>query len=373
MIQYGLDRIGTFSSLFKGKRLGLAITGSSVNSSFSLSYEVVKSQYHVVALYGPEHGFRSNYSAGANVPDHFELYDGIPVHSLYSKESQHLAKEMVQDVDTIVFDIQDLGLRFYTYIATLKNLLQDCALFQKELVVLDRPNPLGGEVVEGNILQPDFFSFVGPYSLPVRYGLTIGELALFLNDRLGYGCNLTVIPLVGWDRSSLFCALSRPWMMTSPAIGHFEGALLYGGMCFLEGTNISEGRGTSCPFELIGAPFIDAEKLCKASNDLHLDAVAFTPVYFNPTADKYAGELCNGLYAHVLDPQAFRPVETAIRLISLIARMYPDDFKILPALEKLLGIEFPETIINDCESVLARWHQESQVFAKEKLNYHLYR
>lgn len=352
-----------------------------MNTSFVSSFSVVRTQYDLVALFGAEHGIRGEIGAGSCIDEDAEFVDGIPLFSLYRKDGQHLTEHMVSGIDAILFDIQDLGLRFYTYIATLKNLIEDCAHFGKDLIVLDRPNPLGGVVVEGNRLAPEFFSFVGPYSLPVRYGLTIGELALLLNAELQYGCKLTIIPMNGWKRSDLFDSLGLPWIMTSPAIGHFESALLYAGMCLFEGTNLSEGRGTSCPFELIGSPFLHAEPLCRAANELHLKGIVFTPAYFTPTASKYQGETCKGLYAHVLDKEAFRPVESALRLIQLIARLYSEDFAFLPPLaptqrspfENLMGLTSQDVVTTNIEILLNQCSEQSSVFAKEKEIYHLYR
>ncbi|AEV28778.1 hypothetical protein SpiGrapes_0952 [Sphaerochaeta pleomorpha str. Grapes] len=381
MIQFGLDRIGDYSSLLNHKRLALVTNNSAMNTSFVSSFSVVRTQYDLVALFGAEHGIRGEIGAGSCIDEDAEFVDGIPLFSLYRKDGQHLTEHMVSGIDAILFDIQDLGLRFYTYIATLKNLIEDCAHFGKDLIVLDRPNPLGGVVVEGNRLAPEFFSFVGPYSLPVRYGLTIGELALLLNAELQYGCKLTIIPMNGWKRSDLFDSLGLPWIMTSPAIGHFESALLYAGMCLFEGTNLSEGRGTSCPFELIGSPFLHAEPLCRAANELHLKGIVFTPAYFTPTASKYQGETCKGLYAHVLDKEAFRPVESALRLIQLIARLYSEDFAFLPPLaptqrspfENLMGLTSQDVVTTNIEILLNQCSEQSSVFAKEKEIYHLYR
>ena len=381
MIQFGLDRIGDYSSLLCHKRLALVTNNSALNTSFVPSFSVVRSQYDLVALFGAEHGIRGEKGAGSCIDDDADFVDGISLFSLYRKDGQHLTEHMVSGIDAILFDIQDLGLRFYTYIATLKNLIEDCARFGKELVVLDRPNPLGGEVVEGTILSPDFYSFVGPYSLPVRYGLTIGELALLFNAELQYGCKLTIIPVSGWRRSDLFDSLGMPWIMTSPAIGHFESALLYAGMCLFEGTNLSEGRGTSCPFELIGAPFLHAGMLCKEANALRLKGIVFTPAYFTPTASKYQGETCQGLYAHVLDKEAFRPVESALRLLLLIARLYGGDFQFLPPsvptqrspIENLTGFSMYDLIHAPYEVLLNQCTEQSSSFAKGKQIYHLYR
>ncbi|MDT4762141.1 DUF1343 domain-containing protein [Sphaerochaeta sp. PS] len=380
MITCGLDRISTYPHLFDNKRLGLVTTPSAVDAHLCSSIDLFASRYNLRSLFAPEHGLYSDQGAGSSVQSWFDKERSLEVHSLYTAESKGLQISMVEGLDALVFDIQDLGLRFYTYIATLKNLLKDCATFGLPLIVLDRPNPLGGEVVEGNLLGGDSFSFVGPAAIPIRYGLTIGELALYLNATEALGCDLTVVPLLSWKRTQYFDDIQRPWIMTSPAIGHFSTALLYAGMCLFEGTNLSEGRGTSAPFELIGSPFIDPFSLAREANALALDGVAFTPAHFTPSASKYANQMCKGLYLHLLDKNRFRPVETALRLISLIAEEYPTEFVFLPThherslsgFERLAGKGSIPLLLNDVEKLVQRWRSQSEAFAKKKKPYHLY-
>lgn len=380
MISYGLERVRKYSHILKNKRLGLVTTVASVDRSLSSSVDILSSLFDVKALYSPEHGLRGDVADGQSVETYIDVPTGLPVYSLYRQDSQRLSHEMVEGIEVMVFDVQDLGLRFYTYIATLKNLMEDCALFGIPLVVLDRPNPLGGMMVEGNLLKSDSFSFVGPHSLPIRYGLTIGELACLFKAQSRIDVDCTVVPMSGWKRKWFFDQLGRTWMMTSPAIGHFTGALLYAGMCLFEGTNISEGRGTSCPFELIGAPFIEAESLCRDANGMGMEGILFTPAYFTPASSKYQNEVCQGLYAHVVDQRLFHPVETAVRLISLIQRQYPADFWFLQArddaglcpFERLAGKGSVKALTNDCEGMLAIWKEESVTFSREKRQYHLY-
>lgn len=371
-MQCGLDRLKEYDALFRHKRLGLVTTPSSVDASLVSALEVLCSCYQVVSLFGAEHGVRGAHEAGHHMESTFDEATGLPVFSLYRKDSQHLTGEMVQDVDAMVFDIQDLGLRFYTYVATLKNLLEDCACFSKQLIVLDRPNPLGGNIVEGNLLKSDSFSFVGPSSLPIRYGLTIGELALYLNEVENIGCDLEVVPLSHWSRDAYFDQLGRPFLMTSPAIGHFSTVLAYAGMCLLEGTNISEGRGTSAPFELFGAPFIESQTLCRQANGLGLDGVAFTPTYFSPTTGKFANQMCSGLFLHILDRARYRPVECALRVINLMHRTYPEQFAFLPFFDHLAGVGTKDLLLGDIDQLVTSWNQESIKFATESRRFHLY-
>ena len=380
MLANGLENIDTYSHLWKGRRLGLVTTASAVDASLRSSVEALSSLYDVRALYAPEHGLYSDGGAGSSVETFIDGHTGLPVYSLYQHEGQHLTGSMVGDIDLLVFDIQDLGLRFYTYIATMKNLLSDTASLGLPFMILDRPNPLGGLVVEGNVLNEDSFSFVGPSALPIRYGLTIGELAIYLNTVECIGCDLTVIRLEGWKRFSYFDDLARPWVMTSPAIAHFQTALLYAGMCLFEGTNLSEGRGTSAPFSLIGSPFIEPFSLTAMARALDLPGVGFTPSHFTPSAAKYAHQPCKGLCLHVLDKHSFRPVKTALYLINLIAKHYPGEFSFLPAskegsmmsFERLAGKTTIPMLLEDLPHLLHTWEDESATFAKQKQRFHLY-
>ncbi|MDY0288115.1 MAG: DUF1343 domain-containing protein [Sphaerochaeta sp.] len=376
----GLENIASYPHLFKGRRLGLVTTASAVDLSLLSSVELLCSLYDVRALFAPEHGLFSDGDAGSVVESCTDPFSGLPVYSLYQGGGQGLDKQMLDGLDALVFDIQDLGLRFYTYIATLKNLLIGCAASNLPLLVLDRPNPLGGLVVEGNILEEDSFSFVGPAALPIRYGLTIGELAIYLNTTESIGCDLSVIRLGGWRRSSYFDELSRPWVMTSPAIASFPTALLYAGMCLFEGTNLSEGRGTCCPFSLIGSPFLEPVSLARMANSLDLPGVGFTPAHFTPSASKYAGQRCRGIAIHILDKHLIRPVETALTLINHMAKEYPGEFSFLPggedgsmmSFERLAGKDTIPMLMDDLPHLIRRWHGQSALFAKQKERFHLY-
>ena len=380
MLVNGLENIASYPHLFCKRRLGLVTTASAVDASLRSSIEILSSLYDLKALYAPEHGLFSDGAAGSAIETCIDEHTKLPVYSLYQQEDQSLTPAMVEHIDALVFDIQDLGLRFYTYIATLKNLLVDASTLGLPVIVLDRPNPLGGLVVEGNILGEDSFSFVGPAALPIRYALSIGELALYLNTMENIHCDLTVVPLQGWSRSLYFDDLSRPWVMTSPAIAHFSSALLYAGMCLFEGTNLSEGRGTSAPFSLIGSPFLEPFSLTRMANGLGLLGVGFTPAHFTPSSSKYVGQLCKGLTIHVLDKSLFRPVETAVKLINLIAKLYPEEFSFLPAckegammsFERLAGKASIPMLLSDLPHLLHIWKEESLLFTEQKQRFHLY-
>lgn len=317
MVKCGIDRIGEFGALFRGKRLGMVTSVSGVTLDLRPGYVKFHEVYPLVCLFGPEHGMYGKDGAGEDVDDVArDSATGLPVYSLYGgEEGRHIAPERLETLDAVVYDIQDLGTRFYTFISTLLYVMEDCAAAGRELIVLDRPAPLDGVTVEGGLLEPEYRSFVGAYPLCIRYGLTAGELACMVNAEQKLGCRLTVVPCTGWERTRLFSETGNLWMMPSMGIPHFSTALVYPGTCLFEGTNVSEGRGTACPFEMIGAPFVDGAALAGAMNREGLPGVIFTAACFTPYASKHKGEPCEGVLLHVSDAHAFRPVRTGVTLL----------------------------------------------------------
>ena len=283
-------------------------------------------------------------------------------------------------MDIVVYDIQDVGTRYFTFINTMLYALEDCANSGREFAVLDRINPLDGVTVEGNILKPEFKSFVGAYPLCMRYGLTIGEFAMMANDQMDFNCKLHVIPCEGWDRKMLFPHTNRRWVMPTMGIPRFDTALLYPGTCLFEGTNVSEGRGTTCPFEIIGAPFIDGQKLADEMNKKRLPGVLFRPVHFRPTTSKFNGEKCEGVQIHITDYGRVMSVDTGIELLFRIKDMYPGNFEFLPPykgrtkqfIDLLSGDDILRNEKMDKDRLLDSYRQESAGFAKTKAQYHLY-
>lgn len=251
---------------------------------------------------------------------------GLPVHSLYG-ETQWPTEEMLQDLDVLVFDLQDVGTRVYTFIHTMAYCMEACARYGKRFLVLDRPNPINGELVEGNLLDREFRSFVGLHPLPMRHGMTIGELALLYNSAFSIHCDLTVVPMEGWRRSSWFDQTGLPWVMPSPNLPTLDSATVYPGMVLVEGTLLSEGRGTTRPFELVGAPYINARTLADRLNGMQLPGVCFRAVYFEPTFQKFARVMCGGVQLYVSDRNLFEPFLTGIAVISAIKSLYPDSFQ----------------------------------------------
>lgn len=315
--------------LLAGRRLGLVTNPTGVTRDLRSDIDALRSlpRSELVALFGPEHGIRSDVQDGIAVASDLDRRTGLPVHSLYGPQKKPTG-EMLSDVDLLIYDMQDVGARFYTYLWTLYHVLFAAAERGLEIIVLDRPNPLGGELVEGPMLDPAFASFVGEYPIPIRYGLTVGELATLFNQTAK--ANLTVIPMEGWHRSAWYDRTGLPWVLPSPNMPTLDTAIVYPGTCLFEGTNLSEGRGTTKPFEFVGAPWVEAEDLAEALNRRRLPGVAFRPVYFTPTYSKFSGQQCGGVQLHVLDRAIFRPVEAGLYLLSILSHMYPDRFSWLP-------------------------------------------
>jgi len=308
----------------------------------------------LVALYGPEHGVRGDAQAGEYVPFYFDRKFGLPVFSLYGqsfKPEPGMLKNidsymrsfdtdasgagkvpesaMIKDVNALVFDIQEVGTRVYTYVATMAYAMEAAAESGIDFIVLDRPNPINGTILEGPVLDyPEQSSFVGLYPVPQRYGMTMGELALLFNQKfLKKKANLTVVPMVGWRREMWFDETGLPWVVPSPNMPTLDTAVVYPGQVLLEGTNISEGRGTTRPFELCGAPWIDGYELARRLNALGLEGAIFREAWFTPTFSKFDGQLCGGVQVHVTDRNRYRSFAAALHLIRLVREMYPKEFQ----------------------------------------------
>lgn len=328
MVKFGIDRIAEYKELLAG-RVALITAPSGRTAGNRGSIDRLKEVCDLRLLLAPEHGVRGDKGAGELFEDCVDGPSGLPMMSLYRKGSKGLSSEALERFDTLVYDIQDVGCRYYTFISTLKNAMGDCAKAGKRLVVLDRGNPLGGRV-EGTALLPGYRSFVGCWEMPQRYGLTCGEFARMVNGEEQIGCDLHVVPCQGLTREMTFCDWGRLWVMPSLAMPRFETALLYPGTCLLEGTNWSEGRGTADPFAIVGAPGVDADRLSEAFNGLRLPGVVSTPMYFVPNSSKHKGQTCGGVHLHVTDGKALRPVELGYRLLELAKTLFPETFEILP-------------------------------------------
>jgi len=316
--------------LLRGFRVGLVSHPAAVTGRLSRNVDaLLEAGLRLTALFGPEHGFMSVAGDGVVVGEGRDPRTGLPVYSLYG-ETHQPTPEMFQQVDVLVFDLQDVGVRFYTYLSTLFYLLKSCAQFGCPLVVLDRPNPITGLHVEGPLLERGWESFVGVLPIPVRHGMTLGELANLINTEFEVKASLTVVPMAGWHRNLWFDETGRTWVPTSPGMPRLETAVTYPGMCFLEGTNLSEGRGTGLPFEQAGAPWLNGQVLAERLNDRNMPGVIFQPVHFNPCSSKYQGKVCQGVQVHVVDRDAYNPLDTGLEIIAVCQELAPSEFGFLP-------------------------------------------
>ena len=312
--------------LVQGRRLGLITNQSGVTSDLTLTADVLRRREDMKlrALFAPEHGISGDIRGGAHIDN--TMYPGtdLPVFSLYGS-TRKPTPEMLQDLDLLLFDIQDVGVRFYTYISTMAYAMQAAAECGVDFIVLDRPNPLS-DILEGNLLDPAFASFVGVYPILLRHGLTAGELAGMFNAEYSIGARLTVISMQGWRRTMFFDETGLRWVQPSPNLRSLGAALAYPGTCLLEGTNVSAGRGTDKPFEQVGAPFVNGQSLADTLNSRELEGVRFEAVTFVPNGAKHAGEVCQGIEIQITDRRRFRPVRVGLEIIVALRRLFPDDF-----------------------------------------------
>ena len=328
----GLERLlAEPKKYLKGKRIGLVVNHTSVAEDGLPSFIHFHrhKDFQLVKLFAPEHGLYGVDQDMVDVDHSIEPATGIPIVSLYGKDHASLTPDpgLMNDIDTLVFDIQDIGSRYYTFIYTLANCMQTCRQAGVPVVVCDRPNPINGIQVEGNLVREGWHSFVGQYSLPNRHGMTAGEIAKWFNDDIGIACDLTVVPMQGWKREMWYDQTGLLWVSPSPNMPLVSTATVYPGMCLIEGTKLSEGRGTTLPFELCGAPGIDAHPLVEALADEKLPGVLFRPQYFKPTFQKCAGKICGGVQLHVTDRNSFKPLLTGIAVIRTIAQLFPKIFQ----------------------------------------------
>jgi uncharacterized protein YbbC (DUF1343 family) len=356
--------------LLKGKRVGMIINHTSrLSAGGYLVDTLVKAGVNVTALFGPEHGVRGAAAAGEKVTDSVDPQTGVRVFSLYGENNKPTA-EMLQNVDLLIYDIQDVGARFYTYITTLMLCMDAAAEHAIPFIVLDRPDPLGA-LVDGPILEDSLRSFVGLGPVPVVYGMTCGELAMFMNGSgwltAGRKADLTVIWMAGWKRNMDWQATGLPWVAPSPNIPAPEHALAFPAGCFVEATNLSEGRGTSNPFVLLGAPFLNGEEFAQGLNRRGLSGVRFTPATFTPSTSKQAGRLCHGVAMQIFDPFKFRPVLTGLTLISELLRERPDSVVLNRRwLGKLLGKGVASRFLEiggEPIVLVKSWEAETEAFA----------
>ncbi len=374
-------------NLIRGARIGVVVHPASILPDFQHTADALfaGNESHLVSLFGPQHGARGEKQDNMIESEFYSDPDtGLPVHSLYG-QTRRPTEEMMKDLDILIFDLQDAGTRVYTFISTMACCMEACATYGKQMILLDRPNPINGRQVEGNLLNADYRSFVGLFPIPMRHGMTIGELALLFNSEFGLRCSLTVIPMEGWQRDKWFDQTGLPWVQPSPNLPTPDSAVVYPGMVLVEGTCLSEGRGTTRPFELVGAPFIRSRQYAESLNALGLPGVQFRPAYFQPTFQKWAGRMCGGIQIHVRDRESFEPYLTGIAVISTAQALYPESFEWrMPPyeyeLEKLPieilcgGAEIPNMIRRQTplDRVRQSWQSDVSGFLRQRQSYLMY-
>jgi len=389
-VQTGLARlVAEGSSLLAGRRVGLLVNPTAVDAELHHAVDLLagRSDFQVTALFGPEHGVRGDAQDMISVGDARDARTGLPVHSLYGATEASLVPTpaMLEDIDVMVYDVQDIGSRYYTFVWTMVLAMRACARAGKAFVVLDRPNPIGGVHVEGNAIAPGFESFVGLVSCPVRHGLTAGEIARWRHHVENLDLELAVIGMRGWQRDMHFEHTGLPWVLPSPNMPAVDTALVYPGMCLVEGTELSEGRGTTRPFELAGAPWIDGHRLAADLEAMELPGVRFRPCVFTPQFQKHAKQACGGVQLHVTSSEQFRPYRTGIAFLKACHDQDPAAFRwrekayefveAIPAIDLLTGGSTVREGIEagaSLDELCARFPRDEGAFADERAEYLLY-
>lgn len=366
--------------LLAGKRVGLITNHTGTDSNLKSTIDILaeSAKVKLVAIFGPEHGVRGEVQAGEEVCPGMDEKTGLPIHSLYGKTLKPTLR-MLKGIDALVYDIQDAGARFYTYISTMAYAMQAAAEHGIEFVVLDRPNPLGGLAVEGPVLRKQFASFVGVYPIPVRHGMTIGELAGLFNAEFGIGARLRVVKMEGWRRGMWFDNTGLPWVKPSPNIATLESLAVYPGTCLIEGfATVSEGRGTDHPFEWVGAPWMDGAALARRLNALGLPGVSFGSIEFTPIFSKNAGKRCGGIEVRVTNRDVFQSVGTGLHIVGAILEMYPSQATWTSGgshFDRLIGTDEVRLLLGTgkpVREIIASWQRDLDAFRRTRAEYLLY-
>ncbi|MEY8732445.1 DUF1343 domain-containing protein [Peribacillus frigoritolerans] len=366
-------------NVLSGKKVGLITNPTGIDSKLTSIVDLLHDDpdINLTALFGPEHGVRGDAQAGASVEYYIDEKTGLPVYSLYGKTKKP-TPEMLKDVEVLVFDIQDVGTRYYTYIYTMAYAMEAAKENDIPFIVLDRPNPQGGESVDGPVLEPEFSSFVGLYPIPLKHGMTVGELATLFNKEFKIGADLKVIKMKGWKRDMDYDDTGLPFVLPSPNMPTVSTTFVYPATGLIEGTNVSEGRGTTKPFELIGAPYINSDELAGKLNALRLPGVKFRAASFTPTFSKHAGKLSHGVEIYITDREEFKAVPTGLYIIKTIQDLYPGDFEFLAAnnFNLLIGNGWIMSRIKEGSTVneiLKEYQVKQDAFKKVRKNYLLYK
>jgi uncharacterized protein YbbC (DUF1343 family) len=363
----------------RGKRVGLITNHTGIDRSRTPDIDLIARhpELKLVALLAPEHGIRGDAAEGVKIADETDPKTGVRIYSLYMAEDRGPTAEMLKDVDVLVYDLQEVGGRTWTYVSTMALSMQAAAKKGIPFVVLDRPNPIGGEIVEGALLDPRFTSFVGMYPIPARHGMTVGELATLFNRQHGIGADLIVAPVENWRRSQWFDETGLPWVNPSPNLRSLDALKSYPGSVYFEGTNLSEGRGTDRPFEQIGASWLNAAAVARVMNALRLPGVRFeaTTMAVAPTAAKFKGMTIPAIRFAITDHHAYRPVRTSLLLIDEIRRQHPREFAWSKTIDRLTGSDKVRLAIeaDRLPSLLDEWDREAAAFLESRTDYLLYR
>ncbi|MFH1760916.1 MAG: DUF1343 domain-containing protein [bacterium] len=388
MVSLGLQEFLKKPEFYKNSKLGLLVHPASVDAHLNHSLDRIMehADINVISVFGPQHGIYGETQDNMVEWEGFrDKQSGKPVFSLYGRHRKP-TRAMLKDIDLLIIDLQDIGARYYTFIWTMALCMEACAVFGKKVIILDRPNPINGISLEGGLLNQEFASFVGLYPLLMRHGMTIGEIALYLNGEFNLNCELEIVPMQGWRRNYRFEKTGLHWVIPSPNMPTLDTAAVYPGMCLLEGTNLSEGRGTTRPFEIFGAPFVNGRVLAKKLKSYGLPGVFFRPITFIPTFQKWAGVCCGGIQIHVLNRDEFRPVATACRILQAVKEEYKDKFcwkkppyeyenKKMP-IDILSGSKFLRETLDkkkDIGEVLVLWEKEAGIFSDTRGKYLLYK
>lgn len=388
MIKTGLKRLLEVGHKWlEGSRIGLLCNPASVDSDFTHARHLVNARYpgQLKALFSPQHGFFAEKQDNMIESDDTVVHDlGVPVFSLYG-ETRKPTEKMMDAIDVMLVDLLDVGTRVYTFIYTISYCMEAAREYGKKVIVLDRPNPVGGIKIEGNILDPEYSSFVGRFPIPMRHGLTVGELAMMINKEFGIGCDLDVIKMDGWNRGMLYPDTGLPWIPPSPNLPTPYSALVYPGQVIWEGTNVSEGRGTTTPFEQFGAPFIETGAILSAIPEAKRAGIVLREVGFEPTSNKWSGQLCWGFFIHITDHTRYDSYETSLRILQEVIRnhsgvfrwksdAYEYEFEKL-AIDLILGdINLRKSIENleNIDLAINAWQPGLKKYAAKAENYHLY-
>lgn len=362
----------------RGKRVGLITNNTGVDRSRTPDIDLIARHpdLRLVALLAPEHGIRGDAAPGAKIENETDPKTGVPVYSLYLAEDRGPTPEMLKDVDVLVYDLQEVGGRTWTYVSTMALSMQAAAKKKIPFVVLDRPNPIGGEIVEGALLDPRFKSFVGMYPIPARHGMTVGELATLFNQKYGIGADLIVVRVANWRRSQWQDQTGLPWVNPSPNLRSLAALTSYTGSVYFEGTTLTEGRGTDRPYEQIGASWLNAPEVARVMNEMRLPGIRFeaTTIAVLPTAAKFKGQTIPAIRFVVTDRQAYRPVRTALLLIDEIRRQHPREFAWGPTIDRLTGSDRVRLAVEAGRlgPLLEEWDREAADFAESRKPFLLY-